>query len=173
MGSAYTTREVVDLIVELGLVDPSTPAEVLRDGTLDEPLSYFGRTAQHAVRNLLSELGIRYTFDYKAFRGIGDCDDEERLDWYREALETVAGCARGAVTLGDVRLVEVDDEEWELQFEWNGVLESWPIYPGGEEESMEAALTFATYVPGMSAEPVTATRSEDRSRPPPDASREW
>ncbi|MGW1739390.1 hypothetical protein ACWCPQ_11325 [Nocardia sp. NPDC001965] len=152
MGSAHTTRDVVDLIVELGLVDPEKPEEVFEHGELDEPLNYFGHTDRSAVRSLLSELGIRYTFDYKTFRGIEDCADADRLDWYRSELETVAGCARGAVTIGDVRLVENDDE-WELRFEWNGATESWPVYPGDEEESLEASLTFATYVPGMAAYP--------------------
>lgn len=154
MGSAHTTRDVVDLIVELGLVDPEKPGEVFEHGELDEPLNYFGHTEQSAVRNLLSDLGIRYTFDYKTFRGIEDCDDEERIDWYRSELESVADCARGAVTIGDVRLAETDDEEWELRFEWNGATESWPVCPGEAEESLEASLTFATYVPGMAAHPV-------------------
>lgn len=154
MGSVHITREVVDLIVELGLVDPSTPAQVFVAGELDEPLSYFGHTDQDAVRSLLSELGIRYTFDYKTFRGIGDADHERRLDWYRSELETIAGCARGAVTVSDVRLVDRGDEAWELTFEWNGVTHSWPVSPGDEEEHVEASLTFATYVYGMQAYPV-------------------
>ncbi|WP_327147315.1 hypothetical protein [Nocardia sp. NBC_01329] len=154
MGSAHTTREVVDLMIELGLVDASTPGAVFEHGELDEPLSYFGHTDRSALRGLLTELGIRYTFDYKTFRGIGDADDERRLDWYRDELESVAGCARGAVTIRDVRLVEGADDHWELQFEWNGVTEAWPVYPGDEEESLEAALTFATYVPGMAVDSV-------------------
>ncbi|MEU4311466.1 hypothetical protein [Nocardia sp. NPDC024068] len=152
MCPAHSTREVVDTIVALGLVDPATPAAVLRLGELEEPLSYYGHTDRSAVRNLLSDLGIRYTFDYKTFRGIRDADDEERLDWYRGELESVAACTRGAATIGDVRLVENDDT-WELRFEWNGEVESWLVYPGDEDEDLEAALTFATYVPGLSAPP--------------------
>ncbi|GGL19457.1 hypothetical protein [Nocardia jinanensis] len=52
------------------------------------------------------------------------------------------------MTVTDARIVEGDDEEWELRFEWNGVPESWPISPGDDEE-LEAALTFATYVHGL------------------------
>lgn len=144
--SVRSTREVVDLIVELGLVDPSTPGTVLEAGKLDKPLSWFGNTDQEAVRRLLGVLGIRYAMDYETFRGIEDLDDETRLQWYRRELESIASCTRGTATVTEVRIVEDGDEEWELQFDWDGVPESWPISPGDDEEDMEAVLTFATSV---------------------------
>ncbi|MGW1739389.1 hypothetical protein ACWCPQ_11320 [Nocardia sp. NPDC001965] len=153
MGSAYTTREVVDRLVELGLVDASTPGEVFESDELDRPLSDFGHTDQDGVRTLLSELGIRYSFSYKAFRGIQDVDDEARLFWYRRQLESVVECARGSVTIAEVRLVEIDEGDWRLRFDWNGKTEQWPVYPGAEDEDFEARLVFATYLHGMGAPP--------------------
>ncbi|WP_328392922.1 hypothetical protein [Nocardia sp. NBC_00416] len=154
MSSEYGTREVVDLIVELGLVDSAVAAESLAPYELDQPLSYFGRTVPRAVCGLLGELGIRYTLDYKTFRGIEDADDEERSAWYRDELEAIAACARGAVTITEVRLVEGDEDEWDLRFDWNGDTHVWSVCPGDAEEALEAALTFATYLPGMTAHPV-------------------
>ncbi|WP_157120138.1 hypothetical protein [Nocardia fusca] len=145
-----TVREVVDLIVELGLVDPETPAQRTFLGrqllveSFDEPLSYYGHTEQSAVLALLDELGIRYTFDYKTFRHIGESSHDERREWYESELQSIAECSRGMVTITDVRLVE-NDEQWKLVFDSNGVTESWPVYPG-DGEDLEAALVFATYV---------------------------
>ncbi|WP_416565930.1 hypothetical protein [Nocardia testacea] len=148
MGSEYTTREVVDLIVELGLVDPSTPDEVFESGVFAGPLSRFGPTDGEAVRSLLGRLGIRYTLGHKAFRGIADLDHVTRLAWYRHELESVAACTRGTVTVTEVQMVE-EDGEWELRFDWDGVPEAWPIFPGDDDEEMEAALVFATSVHGL------------------------
>ncbi|WP_063057680.1 hypothetical protein [Nocardia sienata] len=153
MGSERTVREVVELIIELGLVDPDTPAQRTFLGrqllveSFDEPLSYYGHTEQSAVLALLSELGIRYTFYYKTFRHIGESSHDERREWYESELQSIAECSRGMVTITDVRLVE-NDEKWELLFDSNGVTESWPVYPGDDEE-FEAALVFATYVTGI------------------------
>ena len=144
MAPERTVREVVDRIVELGLVHPSTPGQTLQSDELDEPLSYYGNTPRYALRSLLSELGIRYTFDYETFEGIGEADDE-RLEWYRAELESIASCTRGSVTVTNVRLVE-NGTEWELRFDWNGTTKSWPVYPGGESEEIEASLIFATYL---------------------------
>jgi hypothetical protein len=125
-----TVREVVDLIVELGLVDPETPAQrtfldrQLLVESFDEPLSYYGHTEQSAVLALLDELGIRYTFDYKTFRGIGESSHDERREWYESELRSIAECSRGMVTITDVRLVE-NGEQWKLVFDSNGVTESW------------------------------------------------
>jgi hypothetical protein len=145
-----TVREVVDLIVELGLVDPETPTRrtfldrQLLVESFDEPLSYYGHTEQSAVLALLDELGIRYTFDYKTFRGIGESSHDERREWYESELRSIAECSRGMVTITDVRLVE-NDEQYKLVFDSNGVTESWPVYPG-DGEDLEAALVFATHV---------------------------
>ncbi|MEU1951856.1 hypothetical protein [Nocardia rhamnosiphila] len=55
MSPERTVREVVDLIVELGLVEPETPAQRTFLGrqllveSFDEPLSYYGHTEQSAV----------------------------------------------------------------------------------------------------------------------------
>ncbi|MGO4617119.1 hypothetical protein AB4305_22000 [Nocardia sp. 2YAB30] len=149
MGSERTVREVVDMIVELGLVDRSTPRETFEPDVLDEPLSYYGHTAQDAVLSLLSELEIRYSFDYKTFRGIDEADDE-RLEWYQAELQSIASCSRGLVTITNVRLVE-NDADRQLQFDCNGETESWPVYPGDEDEAFEAGLVFATYLAGIPA----------------------
>ncbi|WP_327116978.1 hypothetical protein OHB12_06230 [Nocardia sp. NBC_01730] len=148
MGSERTVREVVDMIVELGLVDRSTPGETFEPDVLDEPLSYYGHTAQEAVLSLLSELEIRYSFDYKTFRGIDEADDDERLERYQAELQSIASCTRGTVTITNVRLVE-NDAEWELRFDCNGETESWPAYPGDEDEAFEAGLVFATHLAGI------------------------
>lgn len=153
MGCAYTTRAVVDRLVELGLVDASTPGEVFESDQLDRPLTDFGHTEQDAVRTLLGELGIRYSLSYKAFRGIQDADDEERLSRYRRQLGYIAECARGSVTIADVRLVALAEEDWRLQFDWNGLTHQWPVYPGAPDEDFEAGLVFATYLHGMGAPP--------------------
>ncbi|WP_406277129.1 hypothetical protein OH799_07635 [Nocardia sp. NBC_00881] len=150
MGSECTVREVVDMIIELGLVDRSIPAESFEPDVLDEPLSYFGHTAQEAVLSLLSELEIRYWFDYKTFRGIHEADDDERLEWYREELQSIASCSRGVANITNVRLVE-NDADWRLQFDCNGETESWPVYPGDEDEAFEAGLVFATHLTGIPA----------------------
>lgn len=153
MSREPTVREVVELIVELGLVAPETPAQRTFLGrqllveSFDEPLSYYGHTEQSAVLALLEELGIRYTFDYKTFRHIGESSHDERREWYESELQSIAECSRGMVTITDVRLVE-NDEQWELLFDSNGVTESWPVYPG-DDEDLEASLVFATYVTGI------------------------
>ncbi|WP_459547433.1 hypothetical protein [Nocardia sp. X0981] len=148
MSSERTVREVVDLMIELGLIDPELPArEPFLAKSLDEPLSYYGDTEHSAVRELLSEVGIRYTFDYKTFRGISGCAEEERRQWYESELRAIADCSRGMVTITDVRLVE-NDMESELRFESNGITESWPTDPG-DDEHFEASLTFATYLTGI------------------------
>ncbi|MBF6297197.1 hypothetical protein IU459_06520 [Nocardia amamiensis] len=158
-----TVREVVDLIVELGIVDQSTVGQTLQQDELDKPLSYYGHIPQRAVLSLLDDLGIRFAFDYKTFRGIEETDDDERLEWYEEVLQTIASCTKGLVTITNVRLVE-DDEDWELQFDCNGETEAWPVYPGDEEEDLEAALTFATYLSGIPADSLERFCSVD----PPD-----
>lgn len=140
-----TIREVVDRIVELGLIDASTPGKIWEAAELDKPLSYYGHTPGDALRSLLSELGIRYAFDYERFEGIGETDDDARLEWYRNELESIASCTRGTVTVTNVRLVE-NSTKWELQFDWNDTTVSWPVYPRGEREEVEASLTFATYL---------------------------
>lgn len=153
MSREPTVREVVELIVELGLVAPETPAQRTFLGrqllveSFDEPLSYYGHTEQSAVLALLEELGIRYTFDYKTFRHIGESSHDEWREWYESELQSIAECSRGMVTITDVRLVE-NDEQWELLFDSNGVTESWPVYPG-DDEDLEASLVFATYVTGI------------------------
>ncbi|MFI9412361.1 hypothetical protein [Nocardia gamkensis] len=148
MGTQRTVREVVDLIVELGLVDPDILARLpFVAESVEEPLTYYGHTEQSAVLNLLSELGIRYSFSYKAFRGIDDCTHDERREWYESALQSIAACSRGVVTITDVRLVE-RESNWELLFDSNGVTESWPVYPG-DDEDVEASLVFATYLTGI------------------------
>ncbi|WP_227998868.1 hypothetical protein [Nocardia australiensis] len=152
MGSECTIGEVVDLIVELGLVDPSTPGQKLEPDELDEPLSYYGFTAHEAVLALLSELEIRYTLDYKTFRGIGDADHDDRLRWYQDELESIASCTRGLVTVTNVRLVEID-AEWALHFDWNQETISWPVSAGDPDEHFEASLTFASYLSGLAASP--------------------
>ncbi len=143
LNSETTAREVVNLIVELGLVDQSTPRRTLAPDQLDKPLSYYGQPTQHAVCTLLSYLEIRYTVNHKTFRDIGDRDDAERLECYRSELETIASHTRGLVTVSNVRLVEADTE-WELRFDWNDETMSWPVEPGDEEEAFEATLTFST-----------------------------
>ncbi|GGL10435.1 hypothetical protein GCM10011588_26060 [Nocardia jinanensis] len=60
-------------------------------------------------------------------------------------MESIASCTRGSATVTNVRLVE-NGAKWELLFDWNGTTESWPVYPGGEREEMEASLIFATYL---------------------------
>ncbi|MBF6227905.1 hypothetical protein [Nocardia abscessus] len=145
MGSERTVREVVDLIVELGLIDPDTLTRLTFVArSLDEPLTYYGHTEQSAVRNLLGELNIRYTFDYKTFRGLVDCTDEERLEWYESELESIAACSRGWVVITNVRLIE-NGTDWEVRFDCNGTTESWPVHPG-DDEDVETALVFATYI---------------------------
>ncbi len=137
MDSEHTVGEVVDLIVELGLVDRSTAGQTVQPDDRDKPLSYYRNTPYQAVLSLLDDLGIRYAFDYKTFRGIGEADDDERLEWYQDVLQTIASCTRGLVTITNVRLVE-NDADWELQFDCNGETESWPVYPGDEDEDIEA-----------------------------------
>ncbi|WP_280294976.1 hypothetical protein [Nocardia abscessus] len=148
MGTERTVREVVDLIVELGLIDPDTPTRLtLVAESLDEPLTYYGHTERSAVLTLLSEVGIRYTLDYKTFRGIDECTDDERREWYETELESIAACSRGRVAVTNVRLVE-NDTKSELLFDCNGVTESWPVYPG-DDEDVEASLVFATSLTGI------------------------
>jgi hypothetical protein len=145
MGSERSVREVVDLIVELDLVDPKSIAQnAFLTEALDKPLSYYGHTEQSAVRHLLDEVGIRYAFDYKTFRGINECTTGERREWYEAELQSLAACARGKMTITDVRLVE-NDAEWELQFDCNGTPEAWPVDAGDDDEDIEAAITFAAY----------------------------
>ncbi len=149
MGSERTVGEVVDLIVELGLIDASTPGRALEPDELDKPLSYYGHGVQAAVLHLLGTLGIRYTFDYKTFRGIGEADDDERLQWYEAELQSIASCSRGLVSITNVRLVE-NDTESELQFDCNGETESWSVgQPNDEDEEIEAAIAFATCLSGI------------------------
>lgn len=143
-----TVREVVDLIVELGIVDQTTVGETLEQDELDKPLSYYGHTPQQAVLSLLDNLGIRFAFDYKTFRGIEEAEDDERLEWYEDVLQTIASCTKGLVTITNVRLVE-DDGDWELRFDCNGETEEWPVSPGDEEEDLDAAITFDSYLPGL------------------------
>lgn len=145
MGSERSVREIVDLMVELDLVDRDSIAQnTFLTEALDKPLSYYGHTDQSAVRHLLSEVGIRYAFDYKTFRGIDECTPGERREWFDSELQSLAACGRGKVTITDVRLIE-NDAEWELQFDCNGAIESWPVDPGDDDEDIEASLTFATY----------------------------
>lgn len=148
MNSERTVREVVDLMIELGLIDPDISAQkpYLAE-SLDAPLSDYGDTEQTAVLDLLSEVGIRYTFDYKTFRGISGCSDEHRREWYESELQSIAACSRGSVTITDVRLVE-NETKSELVFDSNGVTESWPTDPGADED-VEASMTFATYLSGI------------------------
>ncbi|WP_330228908.1 hypothetical protein OHA40_22770 [Nocardia sp. NBC_00508] len=163
MDSEHTVREVVDLIVELGLVDQSTAGQTVQPDELDKPLSYYRDAPQQAVLSLLDHLGIRFAFDYKTFRGIEEADDDARLEWYEDVLQSIASCSRGSVTITNVRLVE-DDENWELQFDCNGETEAWPVSPGDEDEDVEAAITFATYLPGIPADSLERFCSVD----PPD-----
>ncbi|MFQ6394946.1 hypothetical protein ACLMAJ_15960 [Nocardia sp. KC 131] len=150
MESERTVREVVDLIIELGLVDLDTPTQhTLLMESLDEPLSYYGDTEQSAVLELLSEVGIRYTLDYKTFRGIDECTDDERREWYKAELQSIAACSRGMVAITNVRLVETD-ANWKLHFDCNGVTKSWRVYPGDKEEDFEATLVFATSLTTLS-----------------------
>lgn len=145
MTSPPSVRHVVDMMIELGLVDADICArQSCLAESLDAPLSDYGKTEQAAILELFSVMEIRYTFDYKTFRGIDECSDEERREWYESELQAIAACSRGMVTITDVRLVE-DDTESELVFEANGFTESWPTDPG-EEEDVEAAITFATYI---------------------------
>ena len=145
MGSERSVREIVDLMVELDLVDRDSIAQnTFLTEALDKPLSYYGHTDQSSVRHLLSEVGIRYAFDYKTFRGIDECTPVERREWFDSELQSLAACGRGKVTITDVRLIE-NDAEWELQFDCNGAIESWPVDPGDDDEDIEASLTFATY----------------------------
>ncbi|RJO78427.1 hypothetical protein D5S18_05945 [Nocardia panacis] len=149
MGSEPTVGEVVDLIVELGLIDASTPERTLEPDKRDKPLSYNGHSVQAAVLNLLSTLGIRYTFDYKTFRGIDEADDDERLRRYEAELQEIASCSRGLVSITNVRLVE-NDTRWELQFDCNDETESWSVgKPYDEDEDIEAGIAFATCITGI------------------------
>ncbi|MGA6203264.1 hypothetical protein ACPESR_00750 [Nocardia testacea] len=146
MDSERTVGEVVNLIVELGLVDQDAPMlQTLLTADLEEPLSEYGHTDQSAVLGLFQEIGILYTLDYKTFRGIGECTDEQRREGYESELQSIAACSRGMVTITNVRLVE-DDGKWELEFKCNGTYEYWPVYPGSDEEDLEAGLVFASYV---------------------------
>ncbi|MEV6325925.1 hypothetical protein AB0M45_32880 [Nocardia sp. NPDC051787] len=147
MDSERTVGEVANLIVELGLVDQHTPKlQRLLTKDLDEPLSRYGHTDVSAVLGLLQELGILYTFDYKTFRGIGECTDDERREWYESELQSIAACSRGMVTITNVRLVEDDDGRWELEFKCNRTYQYWPIYPGYDDEDIEAGIVFASFV---------------------------
>ncbi len=159
MNSERTVGEVVDLIVELGLVDPDTLPTCLVNSR-DEPLSYYEDTEQAAVLSLLLDLGIGYIFDHKAFRHINTYTDEERRQQYESELQSLAACSRGMVTIGNVRLVE-GDTTWELRFDCNGATEWWPVYPGHEQENIEASLVFATYLSGLTTDLVEQFCSVD------------
>ncbi|WP_328405784.1 hypothetical protein [Nocardia sp. NBC_00403] len=111
-------------------------------GVLDQ-LDYFGDTAGTALPSLLDELGIRYTLDYKTFRGINDAGDY-RESWYREELERIAACTRGLITITEVQLVS-DEEDQKPTFLCNGRPVDRPVHPG-DDEAVEASLTFATYI---------------------------
>ncbi|MEV6431270.1 hypothetical protein [Nocardia sp. NPDC051463] len=141
--STATIREATAVIVELGLVDPETPARNLPPEWFDETLDYFGDSTETALPSLLDELGIRYTLDYKTFRGINEAE-EGREGWYREELERIAACTRGLITITQVKLVE-DEEDSKLTFLCNGRPDHWPVDPG-EDEAFEASLTFASYI---------------------------
>jgi hypothetical protein len=134
-------REVVDRIVALGIVDERTVAEKLDPHDLGQTLDYFGEPDEDGVRYLLDDLGIRYTTDYKTFRGA--CEDGASL--YREELELAAACARGLLTVTDVALVDDARGDHLLRFRCNGQPHEWHI-THGEHEDFEAGLTFATWL---------------------------
>jgi hypothetical protein len=143
LADAVTVREVTALVVELGLVDPSAPEHHLEQEVLDQTLDYFGDSDRDALLGLLDHLGIRYAFDYKTFRGIDEADDAEREDWYREELQHIASCTRGLITIANV-VLHPEGGPHALEFDCNGRRQSWPAYPG-EDEDLEAALAFATH----------------------------
>ncbi|WP_141717799.1 hypothetical protein [Nocardia altamirensis] len=145
LAAEITVREVARMVVELGLVDPSEPERRMDQEVFDETLEYFGYSDREALLGLLDDLGIRYAYDYKAFRGINRVDDDAREIWYAEELQRIAACTRGLITITNVAL-----RPDSLEFDCNGNRVSWPVYPG-DDEAVEASLVFATYTFGLVA----------------------
>ncbi|MFE9574845.1 hypothetical protein ACFYO1_00530 [Nocardia sp. NPDC006044] len=143
MSDEWTVRAVAQRVVELGLVDQSVVAEKLDADILDETLDYFGDD-ELGVLGLLEELGLRYTTEYKMFKGLSVAG-EDRLSRYRYELELIASCTQGLLTITEIQLVDGADGGQQLSFRCNGHPQSWPVYPGPDED-LEAQLTFAEYV---------------------------
>jgi hypothetical protein len=114
---------------------------------LDTPLDGWGRDERSALFPLRSEVGIHYTFDYKTFRGIGECTADERRQVYESELQSVAARSRGMVTITNVRVVEDEPDCWFLEFDCNGVTESWP--DPGDDENMAVSMAFADCLPDL------------------------
>ncbi|WP_067694282.1 hypothetical protein [Nocardia jejuensis] len=143
MGLERTVREIIDLVVDLGLVDLDSAAQnALLSDALDDLLDEYGDTEQSAVLEILDALGFRYTLDHKAFSGLSRCSLGERRERYNAELQMIAACTRGKLIISNVRLVDSDPDST-LQFDCNGIPQSWPVHPGDDEDE-EATLTFAT-----------------------------
>jgi hypothetical protein len=127
-------RAVVERIVALGIVDERAVAEKLDPGDLDRTLDYFG-----GVQDLLFELGIGYSIDYKTFRHACENDGAG----YREELRYIAAATRGLLTITDVELVDDADGDHLLRFRTNGEPHEWPISHRPDED-FEASLQFTT-----------------------------
>jgi hypothetical protein len=126
--------EVVDRIVQLGVVDESTVSDKLDSADLERTLDYFG-----GLLGLLDQLGIVYSVDYKSFRHA--CDDDGA--GYREELKWIADCTRGLVTITDIALVDDADGDHLLRFRANGEPHEWSIAHGPDED-FDATLEFTT-----------------------------
>ncbi len=140
MASSYIVGQVVERAVELDLVDAETAVAAVDPQAWDETLDYFGEPDSGGALSLLDTLGIRYTTDYKTFRG--DCTDGGMLETYRYELQLIAGCTRGLLTITNVELADDQDGYHRLRFRCNGEAQEWFI-DHSEDERLQTQLVFA------------------------------
>lgn len=144
MRTAMRIRDIVERVVELGLVSPTILRRQLDSCVYHETLDYYGDSEPEALLTLLHELGIRYTTDFKTFRGI--CEDGHRPEqWYRDELAQIAACTRGAITITGITVTDDSYGDHVLRFWCNERPVEWSMLHGADED-FETQLVFATHL---------------------------
>ena len=148
-----TTRQVVDHLIDLGLVTPEQVAERLTSQELSAPLAHFavGSSADAALL-LLEELGLAYTAEYDTLHNA--CRHGAEL--YEQELTHIAGTTRGVLTITDVTRTD-EAGHHVLRFRCNGSPREWRIRHTTDRESHEAQLKFC-----LSIDQLLATGSPAR-----------
>ncbi|WP_131743361.1 hypothetical protein [Actinomadura roseirufa] len=127
-----TYRDLADRLVELGMTSDEEAAAA-RAALEDQGPGPGAELEEDDVLDFLDECGV------VVWAPAGDVADLE--EGYRDLLESAADCTGGAVTVGDVELVEDEEGEESLHFLRNGEPVWWPVEHGpGEHLDLQTVM---------------------------------
>ncbi|MGN9909885.1 hypothetical protein ACTMTJ_20265 [Phytohabitans sp. LJ34] len=148
VAAAWTVREAVDRIVQLGLTSPDSADAMTSSGhrdDLDQSLLDGYDSLPEALAEILEEAGIGFQ--------VGTDDDVTpgyEADAYGSLLEEAAQCTGGLITITDVEMGQDDGSGPRLEFRCNDKPCSWPVELRGEYLDL---MAFTQYIDDLNAPP--------------------